>query len=249
MRLIDMNNNYLVHHGIKGQKWGIRRFQKSDGSLTNAGKKRRSYYSTGIRSAIAKVQNRKVDKGFEKWKEGSKNRENAIDLGKIANQKRLIYESDKTNKQAKIGYKQANREYKKALNANTTYRKGQVRGEVGSDLSRKYLSEAKKVEKKLNQDPSNRKLQKQYSDLMSKHDIERAKARRAPSVGAARSRRIATTKAMVTKTAKAAIASAALAVGAKAFQKYIAPKINYSVSSEEVQEFVKKGASYLKYMY
>ena len=30
----------LQHHGIKGQKWGVRRFQNEDGSLTNAGKKR-----------------------------------------------------------------------------------------------------------------------------------------------------------------------------------------------------------------
>lgn len=32
---------YLAHHGIKGQKWGIRRYQNEDGSLTEAGKKRR----------------------------------------------------------------------------------------------------------------------------------------------------------------------------------------------------------------
>lgn len=30
----------LHHHGIKGQKWGVRRFQNEDGSLTPAGKKR-----------------------------------------------------------------------------------------------------------------------------------------------------------------------------------------------------------------
>jgi len=30
----------LYHHGIKGMKWGVRRFQKEDGSLTSAGKKR-----------------------------------------------------------------------------------------------------------------------------------------------------------------------------------------------------------------
>ena len=40
-----MSDVYLVqkelyHHGIKGQKWGVRRFQKKDGSLTPAGKKR-----------------------------------------------------------------------------------------------------------------------------------------------------------------------------------------------------------------
>lgn len=32
--------NELYHHGIKGQKWGVRRYQNSDGSLTAAGKER-----------------------------------------------------------------------------------------------------------------------------------------------------------------------------------------------------------------
>lgn len=32
----------LYHHGIKGQKWGIRRYQNEDGSYTEAGLKRRS---------------------------------------------------------------------------------------------------------------------------------------------------------------------------------------------------------------
>lgn len=32
--------NELQHHGIKGQKWGVRRYQQKDGSLTPAGKKR-----------------------------------------------------------------------------------------------------------------------------------------------------------------------------------------------------------------
>lgn len=30
----------LYHHGIKGQKWGVRRYQNADGSLTEAGKRR-----------------------------------------------------------------------------------------------------------------------------------------------------------------------------------------------------------------
>lgn len=34
----------LTHHGIKGQKWGVRRFQNSDGTRTNAGKKRYSKF-------------------------------------------------------------------------------------------------------------------------------------------------------------------------------------------------------------
>lgn len=34
------NSSSLTHHGIKGQKWGVRRFQNKDGTYTSAGKKR-----------------------------------------------------------------------------------------------------------------------------------------------------------------------------------------------------------------
>lgn len=36
-----MQNDELYHHGIKGMKWGVRRYQNKDGSLTTAGKKKR----------------------------------------------------------------------------------------------------------------------------------------------------------------------------------------------------------------
>lgn len=48
----------LRHHGIKGQKWGVRRFQNKDGSLTPAGAKR--YSSDDYKKALAKVN--KADK-------------------------------------------------------------------------------------------------------------------------------------------------------------------------------------------
>lgn len=40
-------DNCLVHHGILGQRWGVRRFQNKDGSLTVDGKKR---YKVGKRT-------------------------------------------------------------------------------------------------------------------------------------------------------------------------------------------------------
>lgn len=35
-----MDGVYLAHHGIKGMKWGVRRYQNEDGSFTDAGKAR-----------------------------------------------------------------------------------------------------------------------------------------------------------------------------------------------------------------
>lgn len=38
--LAEYSGECLCHHGIMGQKWGVRRFQNKDGSLTSAGRKR-----------------------------------------------------------------------------------------------------------------------------------------------------------------------------------------------------------------
>ena len=50
----------LYHYGIKGQKWGVRRFQNKDGSLTPAGKKRYDEY--GMRYGVkAEYDKSKMD--------------------------------------------------------------------------------------------------------------------------------------------------------------------------------------------
>ena len=53
---------YLAHHGIKGQKWGVRRYENPDGSLTEAGKKRYGY----------KTENAKTNAGKESVHDGNK---------------------------------------------------------------------------------------------------------------------------------------------------------------------------------
>ena len=195
---------------------------------------------------MARRQNDKVDAGFKNWNDNSKKKANAIDLGKSMNTNRMAYESNR-NKQTKAAYKSSKKAYKKALRKNTTYRKGAIRGEVGKDASRKYLSAAKKVKKQLDADPNNKQLKRQYSDLMSKHDIERAKARKAPEVGANRSRKIAAVKRGLTMSAKAAATTAAVGGGLYLANKY--GVLNASISSDDVIRYAKVGKKILTYMY
>ena len=232
----------LYHHGILGMKWGIRRYQNKDGSLTNAGKKR--YMSTGIRSAIARRQNEKVDKSFKKWNEQAAARDNAINAGKRYNEAKASGQVDKKE------LRSIKKEYKNSLSKVSTYRKGQVRQEVGQDMSRKYLAQANRVYKQMKSDPNNRELAKEYQRLMNLHDKERYSARRAAKVGANRSRRIAAIKSGVTKTVKAAAVASAVGAGLYFTNQYLNTKgAGINLNSQEIVQNIKKVASIFKYIY
>lgn len=47
----------IYHHGIKGQKWGVRRYQNADGRLTSAGKKR--YSSSSDNEAVSETSKKR----------------------------------------------------------------------------------------------------------------------------------------------------------------------------------------------
>ena len=70
-------------------------------------------------------------------------------------------------------------------------------------------------------DPSNKQLQKEYNSLMSKHDVERASARKAVDVANKRMRKQAAIKRTMTMTVKTAATSAAIALGTYAVNKYL----------------------------
>lgn len=58
-----MEDAYLIHHGIKGQRWGIRRFQNEDGTRTAAGKAREQSYEINARQQkkLERVKNRTLN--------------------------------------------------------------------------------------------------------------------------------------------------------------------------------------------
>lgn len=60
------DNDYLMHHGIKGMKWGVRRFQKKDGALTSAGRKR--YTNSQIKRDMNKTFDRTYKDLHEQYK-------------------------------------------------------------------------------------------------------------------------------------------------------------------------------------
>lgn len=94
-------DNYLMHYGIKGQRWGIRRFQNDDGTLTTEGKE---HY--GVGSRIKKKIHDSIQSTVERHKSVSKMddqelRDRVNRLQMEANYKRLVKELNEKPKKAK----------------------------------------------------------------------------------------------------------------------------------------------------
>ena len=89
-----MNNTYLMHHGIKGMHWGIRRYQNPDGTLTPAGRaKKLNDYDQQLREATIKAAN-----SAYAYKKYSNEAERANALGKTKKAQKLANEADASKK-------------------------------------------------------------------------------------------------------------------------------------------------------
>lgn len=82
------NPDELYHHGVKGMKWGVRRYQNKDGSLTTAGKKKQIMDDSKAEMNKARVNKR------------------------IKNSAKAAREADKQYKQSKKNYKKAKSDFK-----------------------------------------------------------------------------------------------------------------------------------------
>lgn len=75
-----MSDYVIMHHGIKGMKWGIRRYQNKDGTLTAAGKKRYNKEVEKLKNERKTLNNQKrtqakLDKLDEMRKENNRLRD------------------------------------------------------------------------------------------------------------------------------------------------------------------------------
>ena len=84
---------YLIHHGVKGMKWGIRHYQNKDGSLTAEGRVRYSKSSS----------NKNIKAAFDKYQKGI----TEIEKRENNKYKRTVNEKSKWQKEQyqKAGFK------------------------------------------------------------------------------------------------------------------------------------------------
>lgn len=109
-----VNADALSHHGVKGMKWGVRRYQNKDGSLTPAGKKRQAMIDARDTMTENKIYRKAADKAFSTTYNGMTQIHN-----QLTSTKRKAYSNavDKTLKDyhtANKNYKDSKKTYKQA---------------------------------------------------------------------------------------------------------------------------------------
>ena len=82
--------DFLAHHGILGQKWGVRRYQNPDGSLTSAGKKRYTGFDGKTKYSAKEIYaaRKKRDALYPEWGDADAKQHEAWESGKLDEMKK-----------------------------------------------------------------------------------------------------------------------------------------------------------------
>lgn len=88
------DSNYIAHHGVKGQKWGVRRFQNPDGTRTALGKSR----SMSMKDRIKARSEQKAEAKAEKKAASAEERHEKLKKQVVRNPKDLYKYKDEFSK-------------------------------------------------------------------------------------------------------------------------------------------------------